>query len=128
MTYIKKWLACVILFDDCLFIWQLFNKGSTILGIQQSSRLVGIGCVNLWNGSWLPTVLCRPTNSDLWEDCFRKGTYFYPLLIRCLKDNDDYFLSHCLYIVYCDVGQWTGRRESKIRICSTQQMSFKNFY
>lgn len=28
---------------------------------------------HLWNGSWLPSILCRSTNSDLWEDSVWKG-------------------------------------------------------
>lgn len=45
----------------------------TSLGLQQSSGLVGPWCSHLWNGSWLPSLLCRSTYSDLWEDCVWKG-------------------------------------------------------
>ena len=28
---------------------------------------------HLWNGSWLPSILCRSAYSDLWEDCVWEG-------------------------------------------------------
>ena len=42
-------------------------------GLQQGCRLVGIRCPYLWNGSWLPSFLCWPANSDLWKDCLWQG-------------------------------------------------------
>lgn len=42
-------------------------------GLQQSGRLVGPWCARLWNGSWLPSFLCGPTNTDLRKNRIRKG-------------------------------------------------------
>lgn len=30
---------------------------------------------HLWNGSWLPSILCRSTHPDLWEDCVWEGKH-----------------------------------------------------
>lgn len=43
------------------------------LGLQQGCGLVGTGSPHLWNGSWLPSILCRSTHPDLREDCIREG-------------------------------------------------------
>lgn len=42
-------------------------------GLQQSSGLVGIRCVSLWNGSRVSPILCRSAYPNLWKNCFRKG-------------------------------------------------------
>ena len=44
-----------------------------IIGLQQSSWLVGIGRFDLWNGSWISAILCWSTNSDIWKNCFWKS-------------------------------------------------------
>lgn len=44
-----------------------------LLGLQQGRRLVGPGCVDLRDGRRLSSLLRRPADSDLREDCQRKG-------------------------------------------------------
>lgn len=44
-----------------------------VSGLQQSGGLVGPGSPHLWNGSWLPPILCRSAHSDLREDCVWEG-------------------------------------------------------
>ena len=59
--------------------WQLalsfgkFFKIFFISGLQQSSGLVGAGCADVWDGSWLPTIFCRPAYPDIWENSVWKG-------------------------------------------------------
>lgn len=60
------------------------------IGLQQGRWLVGIGCTHLWNGCRISPILCRPTYSDLWKDCFRKGEW--------VREND--WLSFLLISVY----------------------------
>lgn len=43
------------------------------VGLQQSSGLVGPGGPYIWDGCWIPSLLCWPAYSDLWEDCVWKG-------------------------------------------------------
>ena len=55
-----------------VWVWRV-NHFIFSSGLQQGCRLVGIRCPYLWNGSWLPSFLCWPANSDLRKDCLWQG-------------------------------------------------------
>lgn len=47
---------------------------------------MGSGSADIWDGSWLPPLLCRPAYSDLWEDCIREGEF------RVCSLNNTFFI------------------------------------
>lgn len=75
-----------------LEIKQILNVFSfSLLGLQQSCWLVGIGRSDLWNGCWISTFLRWSTYSDLWENCIWQGQKNFSHLYYYLF----YLLQYC---------------------------------
>ena len=60
---------------SAIIFWRFITLINRILGLQQGSGLVGAGGAHVRDGRRVPTLLRRPANSDLWENCLREGKF-----------------------------------------------------